>query len=157
MKSLSIQTPIVLALGSVAMFLCAHAQAACPSNASRFAVNAAEVTDTATGLIWQRCSAGQSWTGTACSGSPSTFSHEQALEYARNNFGGQGWRLPDVKALSSLVDRGCSNPSISGVAFPGTALGRSSTAWTVDFVSGAVGASSSRNVPSYVRLVRNSP
>lgn len=151
--------------------------AACPSSApGRFIPNGAEVKDTRTGLVWARCSVGQSWNGAACIGSISRMSHEQALVHAK---GQTGWRLPDVKELSSLVDRGCKKPSIDTTAFPGTPdtwywtatpramgdyAGRSSGwVWAVEFKHGNTTAeeegvvgrpSASRREFGAVRLVR---
>lgn len=116
--------------------------AACPSSApGRFIPSGAEVMDTRTDLVWARCSVGQSWNGAACIGSINRMSHEQALVHAK---GQTGWRLPDVKELSSLVDKGCKKPSIDTTAFPSTpdtwywtttpdAAGSSTRVWTVDF------------------------
>ena len=92
-------------------------QAACPSwpTAERFSINGAEVTDKRTGLVWARCRVGESWNGTTCTGVATTMSHETALQHAATQ---SGWRLPSVKELFSLADRGCSNPSIDLTAFP---------------------------------------
>lgn len=82
-----------------------------------YSSDGAEVTDGKTGLVWRRCSQGQSWSGSSCSGSASIFTHEQALVLAKTQ---AGWRLPNVKELASLVDRSRSNPTIDVTAFPAT-------------------------------------
>lgn len=47
------------------------------------------VTHHATGLIWQRCSLGQSWDGTDCTGTATTFTWQQALAAgAQHSLGG---------------------------------------------------------------------
>jgi len=143
------------------------AHAVCPSTptASRFNFNAAgdEVTDSKTGLVWARCSVGQTWSGSACTGSASAHTHEQALQLAR---AAGGWRLPNVKELSSLADKGCQNPAIDSTAFPSTPSNKywSSSpyvddayrAWGVGFDFGQVGEWGDRYGIYSVRLVRTS-
>lgn len=141
----------------------APAQANCPSGSGRFTANEGEVADKITGLIWRRCSAGQIWSMGECVGSAKWYTHEQALAYARDQI---GWRLPNVKELSSLVDRGCINPAIDSTIFPGTVfnLYRTSssamggrTTWSVDFAIGYVDGYRVRSEHyGPVRLVRAS-
>ncbi len=88
---------------------------------ARFSVNGDEVTDTATGLIWQRCSLGQ--TGTACDGgSAAGYTWQQALQTAENVrlSTGNPWRLPNVKELRSIVEAKCYSPAINLQVFPNT-------------------------------------
>jgi len=125
---------------------------------ARFSVSAdgAEVTDARTGLVWRRCSAGRVFDGSTCTGSIATYTHEQALAYAKAQ---TGWRLPNVKELSSIVDR----PSIDPVAFPeildllywtsSPLAGSPDNIWVVHFGLGYV-VNSGRNYTNYVRLVR---
>lgn len=144
------------------------ATAACPtwSTAERFAINGAEVTDQRTGLVWARCSVGQSWSGSTCVGSASTFTHGGAMTHAKVQ---SGWRLPSVKELASLADKGCVDPAIDSAAFPVTPsawywsssphVGSSDAAWYVYFYKGSVTTyrnSAYRDDNSYVRLVRTS-
>lgn len=142
-----------------------NVQAVCPSlaTATRFTLNGAVVTDKVTGLLWARCSLGQTWTGSICTGVASTFTHEQALQYAQVQ---SGWRLPNVKELSSLVDRGCLSLAIDPVAFPGTPpasywssspdAADSTIAWSVAFDTGGVENYNGRSFNLHVRLVRTS-
>lgn len=128
-----------------------------------------EVTDPNTKLIWSRCSMGQVWGGTNCLDKPSPVNQEQAFLYARSI---KGWRLPNVRELSSLVDARRESPAIETGAFPSTPQGCfwSSTpvnggspvgnkAWTVDFNIGSVDAVYDRNGGDscYARLVRSAP
>ena len=124
-----------------------------------------EVKDTQTGLIWQRCSIGQNWNGTTCEGSATTHTFKNALQIAKDL--GNGYRLPNIKELLSLVEYGCYSPAINNNLFPNTlshwywsgSLQRASSiyavgvSWLVDFDRGY---SSYGNEPIYVRAVRSS-
>ncbi|MFM2449292.1 MAG: hypothetical protein RIS44_1742 [Pseudomonadota bacterium] len=57
-----------------------------------------EVRDSRTGLIWSRCSVGQSWSGTACEGIAKQFTAQEAQKISVT-----GWRLPNIRELSSLI------------------------------------------------------
>ena len=150
-------------LGIALMASAWGAQAACPTTPGRFAANGAEVADGQTGLVWARCSVGQSWSGSACTGTASSHTHEQALALAK---AATGWRLPNVKELASLADKGCQSPSIDSAAFPNTSsswywtsspsVGDASYAWVVNFHDGNNVFGSVRGDSSEVRLVRAS-
>lgn len=60
------------------------------------------VTDIHTNLTWQRCSVGQLWTGETCTGEPTFYTWDDAMQQAKD-----GWRLPTVDELDTLVI--CSN------------------------------------------------
>lgn len=73
---------------------------------ARFVPNAdGTVTDTATGLMWTRCSVGQSWTGERCSGEASKLSWTQAVRAAESAevAGHDDWRLPSREELHALT------------------------------------------------------
>lgn len=57
-----------------------------------------EVKDTQTGLIWARCSEGQTWARESCTGAAKLFSMEEAQKQSS-----PGWRVPTVRELHSLV------------------------------------------------------
>lgn len=68
--------------------------------------------DPATGLIWMRCSIGQTWTGSTCSGTPIKLNWQDANDYSQlfneDGFAGRkNWRLPKVEELVTI--RRCSN------------------------------------------------
>lgn len=131
----------------------------------RFTLSGAQVIDKRTGLVWARCSVGQTWDGSTCTGSPTYLRHEEAMILAEQT---NGWRLPNVKELASIVSRPCI-PAIDDLAFPATPLGgtwtstpnptpTSISAWTVEFLDGSVYRShQSRAGFSTARLVRTSP
>ena len=116
----------------------------------RFSYSGNEVLDSKTGLIWQRCTVGKVFTGNTCSGTALVFTHEAALVHARINSGSLGWRLPNIKELSSIVDLSRISPAIDILAFPGTPQNNSYfwsstpdprfeySAWVVDFGIGGI-------------------
>ena len=123
-----------------------------------------EVKDTQTGLIWQRCSLGQTWSGTSCTGTAATYNWTNALQTAKNM--GNGWRVPNIKELDSLIEQACYSPSINETYFPNTVNSYywssspvpydSYTAWIVHFGNGydsSVYPYKANN--TYVRLVRS--
>jgi hypothetical protein len=124
------------------------------------------VNDAWTGLQWRRCEEGRVWSGSACTDIDSRFSHEQGLALARDQ---SGWRLPNVKELTSLTDLSVSSGAlIDATAFPGAAAGNvwasspyvgvSTFAWYVNFSYGyVVGRSLGRGHTKRVRLVRINP
>ena len=142
-----------------------NANAICPSTPTdeRFEINGAEVLDNRTGLTWRRCAEGQNWSGSNCTGSATTFTHEGALNHAKMQ---TAWRLPNIKELASLADRGCKFPAIDTNAFPGTSNHRhwsstptydSRAAFAIPFDSAIVdGVLRSGSVNGHVRLVRAS-
>lgn len=125
--------------------------------AQRFAVvnDGAVVQDRWTGLYWSRCLLGETWNPmlAQCEGSASISSWVQAqmATIAATWAEKDGWRVPNVKELESLVDRACSTPSIHDVAFSGQSAAVSNPqwtsspvenygqgAWTVNFKNGSV-------------------
>lgn len=139
------------------------ASAACPSwpTSERFTINGEEVTDKRTGLVWARCSVGQSWNSSTCTGTATTMTHEAALAYAQSR---NGWRLSNVKELASLADKGCQNPAIDNVAFPNTPskwywssspyVENAAVTWMVLFYDGYVFGNNRGSAYGAVRLVR---
>jgi hypothetical protein len=111
-----------------------------PAN-SAYTIAADTVTDTVTGLTWQRSVTG-------------TFTWAAATTYcAALSLGGMtGWRLPTAIELLSIVDSLRLNPSINPTAFPSTpfntlfwtstpSAGSSGSAWIVWFRDGSSGFS----------------
>ncbi len=156
--------------GLLAATLTGHALAqTCPANVKRTAPDSryelqnsgAEVWDKQTDLIWQRCSLGQGWDGSGCTGTPTGHTWQQALEAAKA--AGGGWALPDKRELQSLVERGCYNPAVNSTVFPNTpsswywssssVAGYGGNAWAVYFYGGA-DYGGAKDDDSYVRLVR---
>lgn len=84
------------------------------------------LTDVEPDLTWMRCSLGQTWTGSTCTGSPVTYSLKAAQNAANklNHEGGYAnhhdWRVPQIRELASIVERQCFNPRINLALFPAT-------------------------------------
>jgi PKD repeat protein len=139
-----------------------------PPASPRFQVKGQEVFDSKTGLTWRICAEGMTYspTGGLCTGTPLGYSHEGALIQAAEV--GQGWRLPNIKELNSIVDRNFGNgdnlPTLDPIAFPGATVGLfwastplaqlSSSAWVVDFRRGFITASNRNAIEINVNRVR---
>jgi len=131
-------------------------ESGCPQ-AGRFADNGdGTVTDTCTGLMWQKTPP------------PGTRSWQSALAYCEDlDLAGYGdWRLPNVRELLSILDYGVWAPSLDPVFHPGTAFGYwywssttaedlTSYAWIVGFYVGFAKGWSKTNITEIgVRAVR---
>jgi hypothetical protein len=129
------------------------------------------VTDKTTGLIWRKCSEGQTWKmiGNSCEGEAAGFSWDDALNHVeilnttRGFAGSKDWRVPTIKELATLVeyDR---QAAIDTRVFPGTPLKWfwsstpyyrfSNRAWYVAFGYGEISTEHIENQGLHVRLVR---
>lgn len=115
----------------------------------------------ATGLEWQRCALGQRWDNGTCRGSSATFTWQQALVEADAR---DGWRLPNVKELRSIVERCHVAPAINQQVFPNApaaafmtsspSAGNPDRTWVIHFLSGNDNLIT-RTSPAQVRLVRD--
>ena len=131
------------------------------------------ITDTTTGLVWDKCSRGQVWDNTTppgtCTGTASTHDWAAALAQATaanaaSHRGQADWRLPNRTELESLVQINAVSPAIDGTYFPATPSNwywTSTTfgpgpanAWGVDFNSGDTSAFD-KTYTFHVRLVRS--
>lgn len=118
-----------------------------------------------TGLVWTRCALGQEWNGSTCLGDAQQLTWQQALVAAHGAQidETQGWRLPNLKELSSLTERQCVRPSINAVLFPATpeddfwtstpAVADQNRAWVVAFTNSS-NAIRDKQRFVFVRLVR---
>lgn len=123
------------------------------------------VTHKRTGLVWQRCSVGQTWTGLTCSGTASTYTYDQAIALNSTFAGHNDWHAPNANELASIVKYNAVNPTINTTQFPNTPsndfwssspyVGDTSHAWSVAFSYGDV-YGSSRDSSLAVRLVHAS-
>ena len=103
---------------------------------ARFTTTTGTVTDTWTGLLWERAPSPSGETTV----SAKTYCDSLVLE------GSTGWRIPTIVELRSIVDRSVSGPAIDSSIFPGTpsewfwassgAGGSSTDYWSVYFSEG---------------------
>lgn len=145
--------------------------AVCPAHAAFIDNSDGTVSDSVTGLMWDKCSWGQSNNTTCAGGAATTHTWAQALGVAVTanaaSYKGYGdWRLPNVKELESLMKIDASSPAIDTTVFPNTLSGwywTASTyayapvpanAWNVDFSDGGTNAGNKTGI-NYVRLVRS--
>lgn len=140
-----------------------------PTVVPRYTVSAdgQEVTDNQTRLIWRRCAEGMVFKGGTCRGVATAFLHETALQLPASPADkAKGWRLPNVKELASITEKGRSEPAIDPAAFPRTPsnwfwsaspyVGNPQYTWCVNFATGAVNQPNRDNT-FFVRLVRSAP
>jgi hypothetical protein len=81
--------------------------------------------DMKTGLLWSVCSIGQAYVDGACEGTATNFSSmgealQEADDVRDDYLGTDGWRVPNIKELDSIVERQCSDPAINTTIFPDT-------------------------------------
>jgi hypothetical protein len=135
---------------------------------TRFTINDdGTVTDTDTGLMWQRCSYGLTYdTDTdSCTGSVQRLSWQEALRSAANDTTGDydDWQVPNIKELASILEHSCTEPSINEDVFYNTqqqnywsntsGVSTLSSAWVYQFDSG-LNSLHDKTSNVYLRLVR---
>ncbi|MBP8284334.1 MAG: DUF1566 domain-containing protein, partial [Chromatiaceae bacterium] len=100
----------LVAAGAAAAQTCKYGSIPATAPASRFTDNGdGTVTDRATGLQWQRCSEGQTWSSGTCTGTATGHTWQVALQLAEAaSYAGQSdWRLPNINELASIVEQAC--------------------------------------------------
>ncbi|RVU82731.1 DUF1566 domain-containing protein [Leucothrix sargassi] len=133
---------------------------------SRFILNGDEVTDKQTGLIWQRCTLGQTWNEAlqSCDGSAVKNNWLNTLDNVP-----EGWRVPNIREVNSITEFTCSRPSINLTVFPNTlsdfywsstpfvAAGNvvAASAWGIFHVNNGIPGGINKDAEIYVRLVKN--
>ncbi len=139
------------------------AEAACQP--PHYKIDGAEATDEATGLVWRRCGLGMTWqAGKGCTGKLLQFSQDSAAKEIAAL--GEGWRMPKVSELYTLVDNGCGVPTIDTSVFPdvvvkpegapywtSTKVGATDLIVEVDFSDGSYDGHS-KGIPLPVRPVK---
>lgn len=145
-----------------------------PDQAYILPANDGTVIDSRTGLMWKRCSEGQTWNSSTstCGGSATKYTWEQALQQstAVSSASHTDWRVPNIKELRSLIEDCRELPAVNRTLFPGLQATAGSNvfwsstpaldyrsnqnlSWRVDFDYGsALGVN--RGFVYYVRLVR---
>ena len=100
-----------------------------------FEVHGEEAYDPLTNLTWKRCSAGQTWSASGCSGGTPGYKWDVAQHVPV-----APWRMPTEKELATLidpakVDKG-ESPAVDTTVFPGISAG-GAPYWTSSHSSGA--------------------
>lgn len=123
------------------------------------------VTHKRTGLVWQRCAVGQTWTESTCSGTADAYDYDQAIALNSIFAGHSDWRVPNANELASIVKYDAYSPAINVTMFPNSPnnaflssspyIGYTRVAWVVVFRDGYV-HDSYRYSSLPVRLVRAS-
>lgn len=96
--------------------------AASTTQASEYIARDHVVIDLKFGIEWLRCTVGQVWDGTGCTGKLVKLNQEEiasAILQANEQLGGS-WRLPTRDELEGLVCHECERPKISKKYFPQT-------------------------------------
>ena len=117
------------------------------------------VTHKTTGLTWKRCSEGQTWSGSTCSGTAQAYTWNAAMA-----LGSSGWGLPTIEQLETIIEAGHGAPTINQTVFPGTPAYHfwassayfrfESSAWSVNFGFATVNGLN-KSYAVQVRLVRS--
>lgn len=129
------------------------------------------VLDKQTGLVWMRCSLGQTWEAGTCTGNAARYAW-QDTDWIKETFNLEGyaghhdWRIPLVPELASIVELACAGHRINATVFPNTPGGvfwsRSEKpkaedyAYTLNFGAGGA-AAKLKSTPGALRLVRAGP
>lgn len=94
--------------------------------AARFQDNGdGTVTDVESKLMWMRCPSGQQWRDGRCTGAAAAYgwsaAQQQAEQVSRDGAAFYNdWRVPALRELATITDRGCENPRTNLAVFPGT-------------------------------------
>ena len=175
-------TLLALAWGPVHAQSCFNAQVAPTTPTADFGVRPdGTAIHQPTGLQWMRCSLGQVWTGTTCSGTAlglpvwaTALQTVRSINAGTSDADGDGapgfagftdWRVPNIKELVSIAEACRRNPALNNVVFPNTPSlihWSSSTphtlptvAWYMDGGEAVVSFTlKSDSIPRYVKLVR---
>jgi hypothetical protein len=159
----------------IAGFLQAHAAQTCVATIVRTAPDSryldnlnGTVTDRKTALTWKQCTEGLSGAGCAV-GASTMMDWQNALQTASSSVfaGFNDWRLPNIKELQTLLERGCYSPALNAVAFPNTvdnyfwsatsSANDAARGWVVGFFYGDVDRFATKVGTYNVRLVRGGP
>ena len=125
------------------------------------------ITDSTSGLIWQKCTAGQGTiTGDCSTGGAVQYSWSNAISYCEAlNLGNRlDWRLPNINEITTIIDfTKSSGPLINSNIFPNTISNayyssttvsyNTNNAWVLAFWYGGIGWVGNKTTSVYIRCV----
>ncbi len=169
MKKFLLVTSCLLSFGATAQTCISNMDETTPSSIFTDNENGT-VTDSRTGLLWMKCSLGQSFDSenNTCTGEAGQISWQTALQtahgYTFNSI--NGWRLPNIKELASITERNCVRPAINASFFPATppddfwtstpSFNTLDSVWSVAFFNSS-NSLKPKDAELYVRLVKFAP
>ena len=111
LKKISSMVVLTTALGISASLSAAES---CAELSDRITFEAnGTVKDSKTNLTWSRCNLGQAWQGSACTGNKAQYTFDEAkAEIASSKVVEQGYRLPTLAELLSIVAWDCGEPAV---------------------------------------------
>lgn len=174
---------LTVASGAVQAQSCFNAQIAPTTPTADFDVRAdGTAIHLPTGLMWMRCSLGQVWNGTTCSGSAlnlpawgTALQTIRSINAGTSDADGDGapgfaghtdWRMPNIKEIVSITEACRRGPALNNVVFPNapgavnhwsssTPHTQALVAWYWDSQSGLVSFTlKNDSLPRNVKLVR---
>ena len=130
--------------------------------------NDGTATHKTTGLMWKRCSEGQTFRSNVCEGQATGFTQPQSESVFGAYAGYTDWRVPSISELASIVEYDKALYSggafINSDVFPNTpssmswsatkVSGRTTYTWRIDFSNGVSDSFSQGNTGGPLRLVR---
>lgn len=150
MKNRALFSFMLLSVITAALFWANQGRADAPEG--RYVIGDLTVSDTKTGLVWQR------------DVSPMKINILGVSNYCGDlNLEGAKWRPPTMKELQTLVDESLTNPAIDPIAFPNTPIAEFWTSsfvapgnfngWTVNFADGVTNTKALFGDVAHVRCV----
>jgi hypothetical protein len=147
---------------------CFHSAFATPTTPTSDFIdnNDGTVTHKLTGLVWMRCSMGQTWDAITsnCIGTAATYAWDEAVPLKSDFAGKIDWRLPNENELATIIEFDRVAPAINTTIFPNTQTSTwtwsssptvkySSYAWNVYFYGGR-SLIDNKKGKGFARLVR---
>ena len=168
MKLIKVLLLFTLGLSSSLAAQQCYQEVATSDDTDRFVINIdGTVSDTKTGLMWQRCNYGQVYNSETnrCDGDTQPLNWQASLKgaFKDTSAGYNDWQVPSIKELASIVDHRCTEPSINVGVFLATqsqnywsntsGISNMNSAWVYQFASG-LNSLHAKTSNVYLRLVR---
>ncbi|MDT0595918.1 DUF1566 domain-containing protein [Glaciecola petra] len=176
MKKVSFKVILVLMLFTLSSIKVIAQTAVCASDISpttdseEFTIlDSGNVWHIPSNLVFMRCSIGQTFDGTTCTGESRSLSWQQALVSSiqvniDSTANLPSWRLPNIKELAVISERACVRPAINEEVFPNTppdafwtstpSVKTTDMAWSITYTNASQSLLPT-NSSLFVRLVRS--